>query len=83
MTGGRVTRLLLTALLALTLQAETVYLSQHGKTYHSRRDCMALARSKRVLTADSKDAEAHGVRPCGICHRKAAAKKGDNGAWAK
>jgi hypothetical protein len=79
---------LIVAVLALasTLGAGTVYMSDHGKTFHTNPKCMSLARAKRVLHADEADAVAHGLTPCGICQR---AKKGTskgtkgNGAWAQ
>ncbi len=82
-------KLLATALLAVSLQAGVVFVTPHGKTYHSVRECMALAKSRTVLTTDDKTAEAHGLRECGICaHRHAAGTEGkkktaNNESWAK
>lgn len=70
-----------TILLAAT--ATTVYLAPKGKTYHSRRDCMALARSTEVFTATESAALAHGLKPCKICNRPKATAKPEPNAWAK
>ncbi len=74
-------------LLASSLVAQPAFFTAHGKTWHSSRDCMALARSKNVLQADSSDAERHGLVECSICaHRHAgshAKAKNDNSAWGK
>jgi hypothetical protein len=76
-------RLLLTALLALSLHAETVYVTAHGKTFHSNRQCMSLAKSNRVLTTDDKTALAHGLHECGICaHRHSGKPHADGNTWA-
>lgn len=62
----------------------TVYLSAHGKTYHTHRDCGSLGRSKTVLTASEHDAQVHGLTLCGICaHRHHTAAGSTNGNWAK
>jgi hypothetical protein len=70
---------------APTAGETTVFLSAHGKTYHSHRDCMSLSRAKTVYTATETAARAHGLTLCGICaHRKGPnAQKGSNGAWAQ
>lgn len=73
----------ITLALAIGAQAETVYLSAHGKAYHARQSCMALSHTSNVLQAERKDAEAHGLKPCAICYRPAKAKRPDNGSWAK
>lgn len=74
---------LLLCTLAAGLSAETIYVSKAGKTFHRVETCMALTRSKTKLAADRKIAETHGLKPCGICYRPSAAKKADNGQWAK
>lgn len=77
-------KLLCMAVLGVTaLSAETVWLSAKGKTFHRVATCMSLSRAKGKLTADRKEAEAHGLKACGICFRAKAAKKADNAAWAK
>lgn len=78
------TRLILTALLAVSLHAGTVYVTPHGKTYHTSRQCMALAKSGHVLTTDDKTAAAHGLHECGICAHRHSAKPHPGGAdsWA-
>lgn len=67
-----------------TLQAGTVYMSQRGKTYHTDRHCMSLKRAQVVLTADEKEAQAHGLTLCGICKHRHAGKAPAKGAaaWA-
>lgn len=76
-------RLIAAALiLASSLSAETVYLTSHGKTFHESEKCMSLSRATVKLTADRKQAEAHGLKQCGICYRpKKTAKAGND--WAK
>lgn len=61
-----------------------VYFSQHGKTYHTHRDCGTLRRSKTVLTAAEHDAQVHGLTLCSICaHRHhAGVVDGKNSSWA-
>lgn len=79
-------RLLLALTLAAGLSAEPVYLSAHGKTYHATTHCMSLSRARQVYTADRAQAEAHGLRPCGICYRThkagATARGSAAPAWA-
>jgi len=82
--------LTLALLTAGALRAGTVYVTAHGKTYHTERTCMSLAKSAHVLATDDKTAAAHGLRECGICaHRSGGAgktsgkKKNDNGAFAR
>jgi hypothetical protein len=81
-------RLLLTALIAISLHAGTVYVTPHGKTFHTDKACMSLAKSHNILTTDDKTADAHGLRECAICaHRHAAGtttkSKNNNESWAK
>lgn len=80
------------AVLALTLasfaSADTVYVTAHGKTFHTDRNCMSLAKSANILQTDGKAAVDHGLHECGICaHRHAkggrAAAKPDNSTFAK
>lgn len=75
--------LIATALLATSLNA--AFLSEHGKTFHASRSCMALSRAKVVLEASEADAKAHNLKPCGICYRAKTTKKPatGNGSWAK
>ncbi len=83
------TKLLLTALLAISLQAQVAYVTAHGKTFHDDKTCMSLAKSHNILTTDKATAEAHGLRECAICaHRHAAGTEGkkktaSNESWAK
>jgi hypothetical protein len=79
---------LLTLALAVGLQAETVYLSANGKTFHRQTACMALHRSKHVYQAERADAEKHGLHSCSICYREKTSvqrrqTKGANVGWAK
>lgn len=39
-----------------------VYITAHGKTYHTSRACMALAKSDKVLQATAALAEMHGLK---------------------
>ncbi len=81
-------RLLLTALLAVSLHAQ-VFVTAHGKTFHDDKTCMSLAKSRNILTTDRATAEAHGLRECAICaHRHAGGTEGkkktaSNESWAK
>ena len=59
--------LVLLVLLASSLLAQPAYFTAHGHTWHTSRTCMALSRSHNVLTADSSEAEAHGLKECSIC----------------
>ena len=68
-------------LIASFASAGTVYLTPHGKTFHSSAKCMSLSRANKVLTADEAEAVKHGVKPCGICHRVKKSKP-SNEAWA-
>jgi hypothetical protein len=76
---------LIVLLFSLALHAEAVFLSSNGKTYHKTDHCMALARSHKILSAERETAEAHHLRPCGICYRakKAGAAKGAANSWAQ
>ncbi len=62
---------------------DTVFVTLHGKTYHTNRQCMSLAKSGKVLATNAKDAEAHGLHKCGICARRTKGKASDNGSFAK
>ncbi len=79
--------LLTLLLLASSLVAQPAFFTAHGKTWHTDKTCMALARSKNVLQADSSEAERHGLTECSICaHRHAGAHakaKQDNSSWGK
>jgi len=79
----QITRTLIALILAATsLLAETVYFAPEGSTYH-RAGCSILARFKVApLHADDKDATAHGLKPCRICHRAKSEKKPAKNAWA-
>ncbi len=62
-----------------------VYVTAHGKTYHTSRQCMALAKSDKVLQTTAAIAEAHGLKLCGICaHRsvKGTGSKTFDNSWA-
>ena len=79
-------RLLLLAFMAVSLHAETVFVTARGqKYYHTHRDCISLSRSSRVLVADEKEAQSHGLTLCSICaHRHhAETVNRDNKNWAK
>jgi hypothetical protein len=67
-------RLLLSLVMAMSLGAAPVYFSPSGKTFHTSRECASLKRSKKVLTADEKEAEAHGLHAHKNCgHASASA----------
>lgn len=69
---------------ALFAQGNTVYFTQHGKTFHTNRHCMALSRATAVYSADRAAAESHGLKPCGICNRaKKSTKVVRSNDWAK
>lgn len=61
----------------------TVYLTEHGKTFHRTPECMALARTTKILVTTRPQAEAHGLKPCGICWREKKPAKPGNSGWAK
>jgi len=48
---------------------QTVFFSEHGKTYHAKTTCFALSRTTEVFQSTLKDAEAHGLKQCHICFR--------------
>lgn len=77
----------LLALAAITLgalQADTVYMSAHGKTFHKSEQCMSLKRATHVYSADDADAKAHGLHQCAICYRaKKAGSTSGASSWAK
>lgn len=57
-------------LAAASLNAETVFMSAHGKTFHKAQTCMSLSRAKHVYSAERADAEKHGRHACSICYRE-------------
>jgi hypothetical protein len=59
--------------LALPLAAEFASPSKTAKAYHASVKCMAMARVKAPVTLTPQQAQAKGLRACGICYR---AKKG-------
>jgi hypothetical protein len=74
------------ALLALAtgIQAETVFMSAHGKTFHKTQECMSLKRASVVYSADADEAKAHGLHQCAICFREhKAGTSGSAANWAK
>lgn len=61
----------------------TVYLTQHGKTYHTSRDCIGLKHGK-IYVSDEHQAQVHGLTLCSICaHRKHVQAAGGVKTWAK
>jgi hypothetical protein len=50
-------------------QTDTVYVTAHGKTFHKSKDCMSLSHSSAVFPVTREKAEAHGLKPCGMCYR--------------
>ena len=66
-------RILAVGLLFTTL-ASAEWVTPHGKAYHSKRECIALRTTKEPAQITVKEAEARGLKPCGICNRS---KKGD------
>lgn len=79
-------KVLIFAVAVTKLFAAEVYVTAHGKTYHTNKQCMSLARANTVLSADDKEAIQHGLHECGICARATKNKpttKANNTAWAK
>jgi hypothetical protein len=77
-------KLAILALLTMSLTAEvTVYFAPNGKTYCVARNCLALSRSKTVLSAPESQAIAHGLTRAKLdaktTHSKSTAKNG----WAQ
>jgi hypothetical protein len=72
--------LLAIVLATVSLAAEPVYITAHGKTFHKATTCGILARSAKVFQADRAAAESHGLKPCHSCY---SVHKADNGAWSK
>lgn len=63
--------------------SSVVYVTARGKTYHTSRECMSVAKST-VLQTTAKLAEAHGLKLCGICARRGVSKaKTFDNSWAK
>jgi hypothetical protein len=64
--------------------AVKVYVTSHGKVYHTWRDCSRLDHAV-VLTATEADAEQHGLTQCKVCaHRHhAGVVPSGNSAWAQ
>lgn len=78
------------AIIALALasyaNAEQVYFSAHGKTFHKSEHCMALSRATHIYSADRAEALAHKLHECGICFRVHKASKQPEASavgWAK
>lgn len=76
------------ALLAASfIQAEPAYVTLHGKTYHTNRQCSTLARSRAVYQTEDSIAKAHGRHECAACARKrtGVTKSGKDAGldWAK
>lgn len=69
-------RLALVLTLALPLGAEFASPSKTAKAYHASLKCMAMLRVNAPVTLTVQQAQARGLRPCGICYRpkKGAAK---------
>ena len=76
-------RILAAAVLVTALHGETVYFSARGKDFHKDEKCISLARSKGLLHAERKQAEEHGLKPCGICYREKKAGKAERNGWAQ
>jgi hypothetical protein len=72
------------AVMSMGMNAEQVYMSAHGKTFHKSQECMSLKRASVVYSADSDEAKAHGLHACSICFRehKAGTASGAS-SWAK
>ena len=74
-------KLLLSATLAMTLLANTtVFVTEHGKSYHKAKTCMSLARAAKVYQVSEADALSHKLKQCGICWRVTKSKSSD---WMK
>ena len=69
-------------LLGSLLTAEPVYFSGAGTTYHAKRDCSTLARSKKVFTSDRTVADQNGLHKCARCYGEHRAKTSSKRAWA-
>jgi len=75
--------------MAAAMLAETVHFGQASKVFHKTATCSS--RTGHKLTAERKEAEAHGLRACLRCWKQCGTdsecegvqvRKG-NGAWAK
>lgn len=68
--------------------ASIVYVTAHGKVYHTHADCMSLAKSKPLQTT-AELATSHGLTICKVCqHRdatssKSTTKKTFDNSWVK
>jgi hypothetical protein len=58
---------ILLLLLASVLSAE--FITAKGKSYHKTTKCMSLARTKEPKEVTVAQAEAKGLKACGICYR--------------
>jgi hypothetical protein len=77
-------RLIALLVLATVMNAETVFMSAHGKTFHKRQDCSMLRRASVVYSADDGEAKAHGLHECRICSKeKKAGTTSGAATWAK
>ncbi len=74
----RTSRRILTAALLcaglLWAAGDAVFVTPTAKRYHSRRDCLSLARSTKVTSVSLPAAAARGLLPCGICARRKGGK---------
>lgn len=70
-------------LLASSALAETVVMSDNGKTFHAKDTCNMLRKSKALYEAERSEAEAHGLTPCRTCYKIPAAPKPAKNAWGK
>lgn len=51
-------------ILSFSIFAETVYITQTGKRYHLTKNCSGLARAKKIIPIERKEAEARGYTHC-------------------
>jgi hypothetical protein len=56
-------------LLILALQLSAEWITPKGKAYHTQRDCIALRTTKEPKYITRAEADARGLKACGICTR--------------
>ncbi len=76
-------KLLTLILMAGTMLAEQVVMTDNGKTFHAKENCTMLRKAKALFTAERADAEAHGLHACRSCYKTPAAAKPAKNAWGK
>lgn len=67
----RITFLLSLLVLATAMaQAQTVYVSKAGKSYHTSKECQYIRRSTTVTAMPLADAQKRGLNPCKACVKR-------------